>query len=355
MKWQIQNWPPLTVDPAYALAVTFGSAAATAILIWLLKPWLMRYALARPNSRSSHTIPTPQGGGIAIIITLLTVVISTLVHNNPAFKLAWAHAPWVWSLVGATVVLSLLGAVDDVHPLPVLPRLTLQLLMSYLLMSHLPFDGRLMPFASQISETAILTVALVWFINLTNFMDGIDMMTVVEILPIAAVLAGLGLFGSVPELTALLPVTLALSGALIGFAPFNRHVAKLFLGDVGSLPLGAILGWLLIVLALCGHWQAALILPAYYLADATITLFRRWLGGENIAQAHSSHFYQRAVRGGLTVPQVTRRVFTLNVALAVMAVATILIPEAMPRMIILCVAALLTLLQLLSFNRAPAK
>ena len=82
---------------------------------------------------------------------------------------------------------------------------------------------------------------------------------------------------------------------MIGFAPFNKPVARMFLGDVGSLPIGLLFGWLLIVLAGRGHLAAALLLPLYYLADATITLLRRFAAGEPIMQAHRSHFYQRAI------------------------------------------------------------
>jgi UDP-N-acetylmuramyl pentapeptide phosphotransferase/UDP-N-acetylglucosamine-1-phosphate transferase len=102
---------------------------------------------------------------------------------------------------------------------------------------------------------------------------------------------------------------------MIGFAPFNRPVARLFLGDVGSLPIGLLLGWLLILLA-NGHPVAALLLPLYYVADATITLLRRFVRGEPVMQAHRSHFYQHALDGGLSVLQIVGRVFVVNIALA---------------------------------------
>ena len=118
-------------------------------------------------------------------------------------------------------------------------------------------------------------------------------------------------------------VALALCGAVIGFAPFNRPVAKLFLGDVGSLPIGLLLGWLLALLAGGGHIAAALLLPLYYLADATITLIRRLMRGEPITQAHRSHFYQRALDGGLSVRRIVAEVFAVNVALGALAIATV--------------------------------
>ena len=131
-----------------------------------------------------------------------------------------------------------------------------------------------------------------------------------------------GLMGALPRDAMI--VALALCGAVIGFAPVNRPVARLFLGDVGSLPIGLLLGWLLAVLAGAGHFAAALLLPLYYLADATITLLRRLVNGESVLQAHRSHFYQRATDHGYSVNQIVGRVFLLNVVLVALAAATLL-------------------------------
>ena len=111
---------------------------------------------------------------------------------------------------------------------------------------------------------------------------------------------------------------------MLGFAPFNRPVARLFLGDGGSLPIGLVLGWLLLQLAGNGHLAAALLLPLYYLADATITLLRRMARGERITQAHRSHFYQIATTRGFSVMGVVRRGSSANVVLAWLAVVTVL-------------------------------
>src|SRR5262249_11120638 len=159
----------------------------------------------------------------------------------------------------------------------------------------------------------VLVLGSIWFVNLVNFMDGIDWMTVAEVVPITAGLVLLGSLGALPLHGVV--VALTLGGAVIGFAPFNRPIASLFLGDVGSLRLGLLLGWLLILLAGQGHLVAALLLPLYYLTDATATLVRRLMNREQVWQAHRSHFYQRALDNGLSVPQVIRRVFAVNIAL----------------------------------------
>src|SRR5262249_55000318 len=149
-----------------------------------------------------------------------------------------------------------------------------------------------------------------------------DWMTVVEVVPVTIGLAFFGLMGALPPSATL--VAIGLSGALIGFAPFNRPVAQLFLGDVGSLPIGLLLGWMLVLLAAHSYVVAALLLPLYYLADATITLLRRLASGEPIMEAHRHHFYQRAFDGGLSVYQIVGQVFSVNVILVGLAAATIL-------------------------------
>jgi UDP-N-acetylmuramyl pentapeptide phosphotransferase/UDP-N-acetylglucosamine-1-phosphate transferase len=111
---------------------------------------------------------------------------------------------------------------------------------------------------------------------------------------------------------------------MIGFAPFNRPVAKLFLGDVGSLPLGLLVFWLLLQLAGRGFFAAALLLPLYYLADATITLLLRLYRGESIMTAHRNHYYQQAVDRGVPVLAVLGRVAAVNAVLMLLALASAL-------------------------------
>src|SRR5262249_22959613 len=156
-------------------------------------------------------------------------------------------------------------------------------------------------------DRLFLVVAGVWFVNLVNFMDGIDWMMVVEVLPVTAGLALAAYFDALPPLEML--IALALFGAMIGFAPFNRPGARLFIGDVGSLPIGLLLCWLLMQLAVRGHLTAALLLPLYFVTDTTVTLIRRTISGEPITQAHRSHFYQLATERGWTVSDVLARIF----------------------------------------------
>jgi UDP-N-acetylmuramyl pentapeptide phosphotransferase/UDP-N-acetylglucosamine-1-phosphate transferase len=303
---------------AWSVGLVAAAAVLTAALNVLLRPLLLRYALARPNARSSHKIPTPQGGGISVIAATLAVTAAA------AFAAPYAdRLTELASIAAATIVLAIVGAVDDIRPLPALPRLVAQLLTVGTIVALSP--APVLPILPYWLDRVLLVLAGVWLVNLVNFMDGIDWMTVAEVVPIAAGLVTASAFGALAPFE--LVATLALAGAVIGFAPFNRPVAKLFLGDVGSLPIGLLLFWLLSRLA-AEHLAAALLLPLYYLADATIVLLRRTVRGEPITQAHRSHFYQRATERGFTVMDIIARVFLVNIALVILATITIAWPSS---------------------------
>jgi UDP-N-acetylmuramyl pentapeptide phosphotransferase/UDP-N-acetylglucosamine-1-phosphate transferase len=339
-------------DPTLAEWLAFAAVILAAFLLSLalnaaLRPWFVRYALARPNARSSHVEPTPQGGGMAVVAATLLVAWSAALF----FPAALQHQFVAFlTLTAAALLLTVVGAVDDIRVLPALPRLVLQCLAAAAVLVALPADFHIVPQVPQWLERAGLFVGLVWMVNLVNFMDGIDWMTVAEAVPIAAAVAIFGLSGIVPPLVAL--VALALFGAMLGFAPFNRPVARLFLGDVGSLPIGLMLGWLLLLLAISGHLAAALLLPLYYLADASITLLLRVLRRETVWKAHRSHFYQRAVAGGLTVPAVVAWVFATNIALAALAAVSVVAGTTIVSVLCLTGGSVLVGLLLAHFAKA---
>jgi UDP-N-acetylmuramyl pentapeptide phosphotransferase/UDP-N-acetylglucosamine-1-phosphate transferase len=303
------------------LVILAGAALLTALLILLLRPLLRRYATARPNARSSHKNPTPQGGGIAVLAAIF-ITSYTALYFLPSHAAATLRFPII---SGAIVLIAGVGMIADVHPENFVSRLLLQSLAVATVIVVLPTGLRVLPILPLVVERIGLVICGLWFVNLVNFMDGLDWMTVAEVVPVSGALAAIGLFGILPPLATV--VSLALCGAMLGFAYFNRPVAKLFLGDVGSLPIGLMLGWLLILLA--GHDAAiaAVLLPLYYLADSSITLVRRALNGEEVWRAHRTHFYQRATDRGLSVYEVVARVFAVNLVLAVLALATVLAPS----------------------------
>jgi UDP-N-acetylmuramyl pentapeptide phosphotransferase/UDP-N-acetylglucosamine-1-phosphate transferase len=175
---------------------------------------------------------------------------------------------------------------------------------------------------------------------------------VAEVVPVTAALLLLGWLGDLSWPAAL--IAAALCGAMLGFAPFNKPVAKVFLGDVGSLPIGLLLGWCLLELAWHGQPAAALLLPAYYLADATITLFRRVARREQFWSAHRSHFYQRATDNGFKVPRVVGEVFALNLVLALLAIVSVRAASMPVTLLALLAGAIAVGIVLRRFSRPQA-
>jgi UDP-N-acetylmuramyl pentapeptide phosphotransferase/UDP-N-acetylglucosamine-1-phosphate transferase len=289
----------------HALGAAVMAAAFTAIAM----PLFRRYAMARPNARSSHVTPTPQGGGAAVVAATLAAAAFAL----PAA--AEAGGVTLPAIAAAAVMLALVGAVDDIRGVAVLPRLAIQLAATGLAIVAIGMGGRLLPTAVPYPvEFILLVVAGTWFVNLTNFMDGIDGITLAGFAPLAAAVVVLAMMGRASPVAGL--VATGFVGALAGFAWFNLPRAMLFLGDVGSLPIGLIGGALLLDLALNGAFPAAVILPLYHFMDATMTLIARLARREQVWVAHRQHAYQCAVDGGWSHARVSGIVLALNAVLA---------------------------------------
>jgi len=329
------------------LLTVLVTASLAAGIIWAIRPLLLRHALARPNARSSHRVPTPQGAGIAVIAATLLAAGAIMAWGGTIdFKIPVA-------VFGASLFIAIVGFADDVKSIPVLPRLLLQAAAVGAIVLTASGDLRIVPACPLWIERGLLLLAGLWFVNLVNFMDGLDWMTVAEVVPITAAMVMLGLLGEFPASPTI--VAAALGGAMLGFAPFNRPIAKVFLGDVGSLPIGLLLGWCLLELAYHQQFAAALLLPLYYLFDATVTLLRRLAQGEPFWAAHRTHFYQRATDNGFTVWRVVGEVFALNVGLAALAVGSIMTQSAAIKFIYLIAGGVAGALLMVRFSwRRPS-
>ncbi|HEV7325216.1 MAG TPA: glycosyl transferase [Bosea sp. (in: a-proteobacteria)] len=325
------------------------AAGLAFVLCLALRPLMMRYALARPNARSSHRTPTPQGGGIAVLagaflaLGLAVVVIPMDASARQGLILVMA----------ASALLAVVGAWDDIRPLSPALRLPLQFLCVGIVVFYAAPDIRLLPEALPLwAERGLALIAGVWFVNLVNFIDGIDWITLAGLAPLAGAIALAAGHGIVDPATGLLAA--ALLGGLLGFAPFNKPVARIFLGDVGSLPLGLLGAYLLYRLAGTGALAAALILPLYHVMDSTITLLRRLARGEKVWQAHRSHFYQQATDNGFKVVEIVTEVALLNLGLIGLAALSIGRP-AWAQLACLLAALALTGAMLRRFSRKRAQ
>ncbi len=294
--------------PVLFAAVTAAAGLIACLGTRALIPLLRRAAvLDHPNERSLHAAPVPRGGGIAPVAAIFCAWLLLIVTG--------AVAPVVLIVLIGAALLAAISWIDDLGGLSPATRLVAQFVaIGFGMIAVIPegpiFQFWLMP-ALDAGAAALLWL---WFVNLFNFMDGIDGLAGSEAVAIAL---GLVLFanfgaGSEPGLAALAAAVVA---AALGFLVWNWAPARIFLGDVGSVPLGYLLGFLPFHVAARGHWKIALILPLYFLADATVTLLRRLARGERVWHAHREHFYQRAVQRGLGHAAVVRRVIVADLIL----------------------------------------
>ena len=285
---------------------------------WLSVFLRQRQVMDIPGERSSHAVATPRGGGLAIVGTVMAgmavcLAASTDIDNSRIVLLAGG------------VVLAVLSWIDDLKSLPPALRFAAHAVVVGLSLPALGLDGPVLPFDPPIwLDRLLLGIAWLGFLNFFNFMDGIDGISVVETVVIGT---GIIVLNAVHEAGGTDSLMIAiLIVATIGFGWWNWSPAKLFVGDVGSVFLGYLLGGFLILLAADGYLAAALILPVYYLFDATTTLTRRALRGEKVWQAHRQHFYQRAVQAGRSHETVSIAILLTGVGLILLSLVSVSYP-----------------------------
>ena len=309
------GWLTILLYALFAFgALGMAWAATGAVLTVLTK----RAILDHPNERSSHETPTPRGAGLAVIGVVLAVWVLVALLNG--------GLSLYWPVFLAALAIAAISWRDDLAGLGALPRLAAQVIAVAVGMTALPVSGPgdglifqgLLP---AYLDTAVAALGWLWFVNLFNFMDGIDGISGVETVAIGAGLSLIALIGGMVSGAGLYGLIIA--AAALGYLPWNWQPARIFLGDVGSVPLGYLLGWLLLGAAAEGFWAAALLLPLYYLADATLTLLSRLRRREPIWRAHAKHYYQRAIRRGLSHGQVVRVIMALNALLVGLAILSL--------------------------------
>jgi UDP-N-acetylmuramyl pentapeptide phosphotransferase/UDP-N-acetylglucosamine-1-phosphate transferase len=275
-----------------------------------------RKKLEPPCARSMHAAPVVSGAGAVAVVLVLSAVTS-----------ARDTADGITVLLVIAAFLAGLSWIDDHYGgLSPAVRIAAHAAAVSVMLFVLDHDQRLAPELPLALERLVLGVAWVWFINLFNFMDGIDGLAGSE-----AVAVAFGCFLVSASATATHPagsLALIVGGAAAGYLVWNWHPAKLMMGDTGSIPLGFLLGWLLIDLALRGYLAAATILPLYFVTDATLTLVRRILRGERPWQAHRDHTYQRAALTAGSHAAVVVRVIAANIALVALALLSVQSPLA---------------------------
>lgn len=257
--------------------------------------------LAIPNERSLHEVPIPKGGGIAIVLAWyigLSVLYFTRIIEKDLFL-----------SLGTGILIAVISLLDDIFGVKPVIRLLVHfaaaILAFYFLNGLRPLIIPQLNFNYNYFVYPVAIIGIVWFINLYNFMDGVDGFVSVEAIIISSVLF----------VFSWNPVTLLLISCVGGFLCWNWPKARIFMGDTGSTQLG----FILVILGIYFHNKLdfsilnwiMLLSPFWF--DATLTLFRRWKNGEKISEGHRKHLYQRLVRMGYTHEQVNYFLISLNI------------------------------------------
>jgi Fuc2NAc and GlcNAc transferase len=287
------------------LPLFFAVALAAFAAWWLLRallPNLRRRLLDQPNARSSHSQPTPRGGGVAFVLVAAA-----------ASAISWFGAAFLWQrgLAGSPMAmvalpllalpLAVVGFLDDRHNLSSGLRYGVQLATGLLLIlvSPLPLPWLGLP---------LLLIGVTAVINFTNFMDGLD--------GLVAGCMAVAIGALAIALAAPLPVW-ALVGALLGFLLWNWSPAKVFMGDVGSTFLGAVFAGLVLQAPSWPEALGLLLVATPLLGDACLCVPRRLLAGQRVFQAHRLHLFQRLHQAGWAHARVSSLYICATAVLAI--------------------------------------
>ncbi len=281
---------------------------ASVLITWIVRMLALRAnVIDNPNERSSHTVPTPRGGGLAFVAIWFIGMTIEFIANNVEQDLYFAM------LSGLLIVA--VGVVDDIRNVSAKMRLAIQILASaaalYFLGGFQRLDFGFYVFENVYRLTPIALIGFVWFINLFNFLDGIDGYVGIETVFIFLFIAVM--FQDV--------YALLLSVAVAGFLVWNWQPAKIFMGDVGSTLIG-------FNVAICMTYYSNseqlsvfifLIITSAFWFDATYTLIKRWRNKENLGEAHCKHAYQRLTQSGFSHQKTSILLLIVNIILGIFA------------------------------------
>ena len=286
----------------------------TFLISFLLTPILRKYLLRKgvmdiPNERSSHSVPTPRGGGIGIVLSFLLALLMLTRRVVMPSNLNWA-------LLGGGLAIAVEGFLDDHFLLSVRVRIMIHTAAAAWALWQLngvaPLSIGSVALIWWWARQLIALTGLVWMINLYNFMDGIDGLAGTEAVCVSG-FGGVLLFWC--GFGAMAQGAWSLAAASAGFLVWNWPPAKIFMGDAGSGFLGFVLGVFAISNAIERPWMLWpwLILLSVFIVDSTVTLLRRWMNRARWYQAHCSHAYQHAARRWNSHGRVTIAIAMINV------------------------------------------
>ena len=306
-----------------AAAILLAAALASLLAGYPVRRLLCRWqVIDEPNARSSHTLPTVRGGGLGIMAVILTGGTLLLLHA-PAWPLA--------AIISAAALLAGVSLADDRRPLSWRVRILVQIfcaaaVVAVLWSAWLP-DSRL----SALTGMACMVFVVVGYANAFNFMDGINGLAAGQALLSSLGAVVIALLAGIPASHPGILLLSIISGAAGGFLPHNFPQARMFMGDVGSVPLGFLSITVSLWLARDGGLWLGIplaLLHANFVLDTGITLVRRMCLGEVLHQAHREHFYQRLIKAGYSHTLVTTAEGLLEVITGLIAAMIVLFAAA---------------------------
>lgn len=275
----------------------------------------------KPDDRRAHKIATPRGGGLSMVIVLVIL--------GGAFEHFFSTpATGIFKIVQLFGIIALVSFLDDIMAISALIRLIIHIVCSGLAVFLLLYPTTLLHNELPIIVDFILTtVVLTAFLNIYNFLDGIDGITAVESIHLLLTILLLCYlkYDIIINVRAIIIIAVILLACSISFLIFNWHPAQIFIGDVGSISLGFIIGiCLLLISASSAHlFVASTIASLYYLADGSLTILIRLINREKIWQPHLKHFFQQAIKNGFTSKQVVLRIIYCNFFLMILAICSL--------------------------------
>ncbi|WP_417905214.1 UDP-phosphate alpha-N-acetylglucosaminyltransferase [Candidatus Tisiphia endosymbiont of Micropterix aruncella] len=301
------------------------SFIATSFLTWLLISSLPSFGVVDiPDPRRVHSRITPRGGGLAIVIVVIIALIAyeyfgakTLINSI--------------KIVPLLLIISTISFLDDLISIPIFVRLIFHIICStiaiFLFLSPAVLFHHELPLYI---DFVLSIIGLIVFLNIYNFLDGIDGISGAESIHLSITILILCYLKSdiIININFIIMLNIIILACSIGFLIFNWHPAKIFLGDVGSISLGFLLGLcLLLISASSVHlFVASSIASLYYLADGGLTILIRLVNKEKIWQPHLKHFFQKAVRNGKSHREVVSRIIICNILLMILSIISLYFP-----------------------------
>lgn len=277
-----------------------------------------------PSKRRTHIVPTPKGAGALMIL----IIVFGLMWSKAYINIATVELYIFLTILSLLAITSFIDDIREISPglrfiIHIIASLTSLLLLLY---PDYLFSSFIGPYYS----LAISTIALIAFLNIYNFMDGVDGLTAAESIHLSVIILLFSYlkYDDSSAMNLIIIIATLVIGTSLGFILFNWHPARIFIGDVGSITIGFLLGLSLIMLAsLKSDLLISLIIASlYYIMDGGLTILIRIAKGEKIWQPHLAHFFQKALRKGFKPNEIVIRIVICNLILMILSISALYAP-----------------------------